>query len=149
LRPFEPGGKTLYFRGNWYPGKQEPIVDRSAWERVQALFDKHVYRSHELTYAGETIACGHCGHPITGERKFKTTKSGEQEYVYYRCARYTKPGHPRIRVTEAEIDRQILALFDKIRIEDDGVRDWFRAVLMSQTRDSQRESRAMRAELMP
>jgi DNA invertase Pin-like site-specific DNA recombinase len=136
----------IEFRGQWYPGKHEPLVDRSTWERVQVLLGGHVYHAHELTYAGEAVRCGHCGHPITGERKTKRTKSGHRSYVYYRCARYNTPGHPRTRVTESDIDRQVLALFDRMRI-DDGVRDWFRAVLRSQTHDAQQESVARRIEL--
>ncbi len=50
-------------------------------------------------------------------------------------------------MTEAELDRQVLAVFDKMRIEDAEVRDWFRAVLASQTKDSQVDSRAQRSEL--
>jgi hypothetical protein len=41
----------------------------------------------------------------------------------------------------------VLAFFDKIRIEDDGIRDWFRAVLASKTKDAQAETRAQRLEL--
>ena len=41
----------------------------------------------------------------------------------------------------------MLAVFDKMRIEDAEVRDWFRAVLASQTKDSQTDSRAQRSEL--
>ena len=137
----------IAFRGQWYPGKHEPLVDRTTWDRVQALLGGHVYRSHELTYAGERISCGHCGHPITGEKKTKKTKAGERHYVYYRCTYYNVDGHPRTRVTEAELDRQVLAVFDKMRIEDDGVRDWFRMVLRSQNADAQEESLAQRAEL--
>ena len=74
-------------------------------------------------------------------------KSGERFYTYYRCTYYTKPGHPRIRVTEADIDQQVMAVFDKMRVEDEGVRDWFRLVLASQTRDAQAESLSQRAEL--
>ena len=55
--------------------------------------------------------------------------------------------HPRTRVTEIELDRQVLAIFDRMRIEDESTRDWFRAVLASQTKDHQSESRAQRAEL--
>lgn len=48
---------------------------------------------------------------------------------------------------ETDLDRQMLAIFDRMRIEDESVRDWFRAVLASQTRDSQADSLAQRAEL--
>jgi len=137
----------IEFLGNWYPGKHEPLVDRATWDRVQTLLGEHTYHAHEMTYAGEFIRCGHCGHPITGENKLKKTKSGERSYVYYRCARYTKAEHPRTRIPEAEFDRQVLALFDRMRIEDESVRDWFQAVLFSQTKDAQAESLAQRAEL--
>ncbi|WP_437190994.1 recombinase family protein [Planctomicrobium sp. SH527] len=137
----------IEFKGEWYPGKHEPLIDRVTWDRVQALLGGSNYHSHAITYSGEFMRCGHCGQWITGECKTKTTKSGPRDYIYYRCARYTKPGHPRVRVREEEIDRQVLALFDRMRIEDESVRDWFRAVLASQTKDSQAEKLAMRAEL--
>jgi site-specific DNA recombinase len=35
----------------------------------------------------------------------------------------------------------VLAVFDKMRVEDEGVRDWFRMVLALQTRDAQADSR--------
>ncbi len=44
-------------------------------------------------------------------------------------------------------DPLVLAVFDKMRVEDEEVRDWFRLVLASQTRDAQAESLAQRAEL--
>jgi site-specific DNA recombinase len=140
-------GEILH-KGQWYPGKHEPLIERATWDRVQALLGGHSYQSHTLTYAGDLIQCAHCGHPITGEQKTKMTKSGERFYNYYRCTYYTKPGHPRrIRLTEADLDKQVLAVFDKMRVEDEGVRDWFRMVLASQTRDAQADSRAQRAEL--
>ena len=137
----------IEFRGQWYPGKQKPLIDRDTWDRVQALLGGHVYQSHELTYSGDLIQCGHCGHPLTGERKVKRSSRGERVYLYYRCTYYNIAGHPRTRVTEADLDRQVLAIFDKMRIEDQSVRDWFREVLRCQTKDAQAESLAQRAEL--
>jgi site-specific DNA recombinase len=78
---------------------------------------------------------------------FKRTESGPRLYVYLWCSNYSQSGHPRDRVTGAELDGQNLALFDRMRIADDGVREWFRTVLASQTRDRQAESLARRAEL--
>jgi site-specific DNA recombinase len=62
------------------------------------------------------IRCGFCGRPVTGERKIKRTKHGEQAYVYYRCTRYNIDGHPRLRVREADLDREVISLFERIRI---------------------------------
>ncbi len=137
----------LEFRGQWYPGKHEPLIDRATWDRVQALLGGHIYQSHAHTYAGDLIQCAHCGHPITGEKVRKKMKSGERFYTYYRCTYYNVAGHPRVRVPEAKLDAQVLAVFDKMRVEDEAVRDWFRTVLASQTRDAQADSRAQRVEL--
>ena len=136
------------FKGQWYPGKQTPLIERSTWDRVQSLLGGHVYHAHQMTFAGGFMTCGHCGRAITGEqviKRFKTT--GERRYVYYRCSGYNAPGHPRHRVPEAELDRQVLELFGRMKVEDPDVRDWFRAVLASQTRDAQKDARAQREEL--
>ena len=91
------------------------------------LIGQKIYRTHQLTYGSELIRCGHCGSPITGERKTKHTRAGDRDYVYYRCAQYHKPGHPRIRLTEAELDEQVLVLFDRMRVGDDDFRHPVRA----------------------
>lgn len=100
-----------------------------------------------MIYANELITCGHCGHPITGERKFKQARSGERSYAYYRCAYYNVGDHPSNRIPEGEFDRQVLTILQKMRIDDGAIRDWFRAVLQTQTRGTQQDSLAQRAEL--
>ncbi len=40
-----------------------------------------------------------------------------------------------------------MAIFDSMRVHDDSVREWFRTVLASQTRDQQAEDKAKRSEL--
>ena len=134
-------------RGQWSAGKQQPLIDRVTWDRVQVLMGEKIYQSHEMTYAGELITCGHCGHPISGERKTKKTKAGNKDYVYYRCAKYTSAGHPRIRVNEAEFDKQILELFSKMKVSDEKVCKWFVKVLYARSQDSQKERRERRGEL--
>ncbi|MFK8112250.1 MAG: zinc ribbon domain-containing protein [Rubripirellula sp.] len=86
-----------------------------------------------MTYASDLIECDHCGSPITGERKTKMTKSGERHYVYYRCTKYHKGEHPRIRLTERDLDAQMLAVFDALRVEDVEFRDTFREQLRQAT----------------
>ena len=136
------------FKGQWYPGRQAPLVDRATWDRVQAILGGHVYHAHDMTFAGGFMTCGHCGKVVTGERIKKKSKSGDRHYIYYRCSGYNAEGHPRVRLTEKELDRQVMAVFDSIRIKDEAVREWFRTVLASQTRDNQAESKAQRAELL-
>ena len=64
-----------------------------------------------MLYAGELVTCGHCGRPVSGEVKEKTTKDGLKRYTYYRCARYTAAGHPRLRIREGAFEEQVVALF--------------------------------------
>ncbi len=137
----------IQYKGNWYPGKHDVLIDRATWDRVQTLLGNRQQVTHTLTFAGDLIDCGYCGHKITGEVKTKQTKSGPTEYIYYRCTKYNKPGHPRTRVKQIAFDEQVLAFFDQIRIEDDSIRDWFRAVLASKTKDAQAETQAQRSEL--
>jgi hypothetical protein len=79
--------------------------------------------------------------------KTKQTKLGPKDYTYYCCARYNKPGHPRVRLREEELDEQVLGLFARIRIQDDKVRDWFGSVLRARTRDDQEATESRIAEL--
>jgi site-specific DNA recombinase len=137
----------IRYRDAWYPGKQEPIIERGTWNRVQSLLRIGNNQSHTMTYAAGLIQCGHCGHQITGEMKTKSTKSGERSYSYYFCSHYRTEGHPKARVTELELDGHFLELFDKMRIENEEVRNWFRTILVLQTESAQSDSTAQRAEL--
>jgi DNA invertase Pin-like site-specific DNA recombinase len=56
------------FRGQWYAGTHEALIDRGTWDRVQVLLGDKIYHAHELTYACELVRCRSCGRPITGER---------------------------------------------------------------------------------
>ena len=135
------------YHGQWYPGTQQPIVDRATFDRVQVLIGEVRYLAHELVYGAELMTCGHCGSPITAEAKTKQTKSGEKRYVYYRCTKYTRKGHPRIRVREEELERQTLEMFDKLRIDDDDVRHWFSRIITARTQESQKASKVELAEI--
>lgn len=130
-------GELLY-GGQWQSGSHTPIVDRVAWDRVQVLLGDKSYKSHELTFAGKMIRCGQCGAPITGETI--TKKTSGKEYVYYRCSTYTRPGHERVRLTERQLDQQVLVVFAKIQ-QPDPVREWFGRRLRDWAVDEHQQSR--------
>ena len=119
----------------WFPGTHEPLVDQDTWDRVQFFLGEKIYHAHQMTYASEFMTCGFCGNPITGEKKIKQTSTGEREYVYYRCTKYHVGDHPRVRVTERDLDMQMLALFDKMRVEDEDFRKSFVEQLKAATED--------------
>jgi site-specific DNA recombinase len=94
------------------------------------------------------MTCGHCGRVVTGEKKHKTSPNGtRRDYSYYRCARYATEGHPKVRLTEAEIDRQLLDLFATIRIQDPQIRQWFVDVIRARAHSGQAENKERRLEL--
>ncbi len=133
------------YQGQWHPGTHKALVDRVTWDTVQVLLGEKVYRSHELTYAGGLIQCKHCNAIVTGESVVKKTTG--KEYVYYRCSQYNAPGHPRVRLNEEKIDLQMLAIFDKMRIESDDVREWFAAQLRVRTKFEQEDARLKAEEI--
>ena len=127
------------YHGGWVAGKHEAIVLRSTFERVQELLGEKVYKAHELTYAGELITCGHCGRPVTGEIVVKKTTG--RQYVYYRCTRYTAAGHPRVRLREQEIEKQVVDFLGTLE-QPEPIRDWFRKALRARATHDHEQSRA-------
>lgn len=135
----------IYYQGQWHKGKHEALVDRATWDRAQNLLRSKMSRAHDLTFAGKLITCGHCGKFITGEQVTKKTTG--KTYIYYRCCEYSRPGHPRIRLAEAEVDRQFLAAFDRLKIEDDNVRAWFMDVLRARSQEARDEAKSRATDL--
>ena len=134
----------VFYQDQWFAGSQSPLIERTTWNRVQTLLGVKVYKAHELTYAGGIIRCGHRNCIVTGESVVK--KSTGREYVYYRCTMYNTPGHPRVRLTEKQIDKQMLDVFARIK-QPDTVRDWFAKMLRLWSVEQQTESRTHAGEI--
>ncbi len=128
----------LRYQGQWHQGVHPTIIDRATFDRVQALMGEHVYMSNDLLYAGGLIRCAHCGNLVTGEKIIK--KSTGKEYIYYRCTLYNRPGHPRVRVREQQIDEQVQTLFARMK-QQDTVRDWFTGEIRDWAKQQQQTSR--------
>jgi len=126
-------GEVLY-RDAWHPGRQEPLIDMATFSRVQVLLGGKTQNAHSSVYGSQMVFCRHCGRPVVVEVKTKKTKAGEKEYRYYRCVQYNASDHPSIRVNEAALDKQLLELFDSLRIEDEKVRQWVVKVLRAKTK---------------
>ena len=55
--------------------------------------------------------------------------------------------HPHVRFQEKALDEQMLAFFDKLRIQDEKARHWFARVSRERTRGQQQASQEQLAEL--
>lgn len=124
----------IRFRGRWLPGTHTPLTSKEIFDDAQVRLGVGTYRSHQMVYAGELIRCDHCGFPITGERKTKTSKSGMRSYSYYRCCRYHVGDHPRIRVTEARLDEQVVAFLKQFDDRSDRLTGLMMLVLRERLR---------------
>ena len=134
------------YQGRWLAGKHEPLIDRATFDRVQVLLGEKVYKAHQSVYGAGMVTCGDCGRPVVVEVKAKQTKAGPREYRYYRCARYNGSGHAPVRVGEADLDGQVLALFDRMKVGSPEIHAWVVEVLRAIARDSQKASTEKRAE---
>ncbi|HEY4311634.1 MAG TPA: recombinase family protein [Pirellulales bacterium] len=132
------------WKGQYYAGKHPPLTDHVTFQKVQTLLGVKTYKHHaQFTYAGGLIRCGCCGNLITAEQI--TKKSGKQ-YVYYRCTVSRLSDHPRHRVTERELNEQVLSAFRAMK-QDDETTAWFGEVLRARTQDERRETQEQATEL--
>tara|TARA_Y100001954_G_C15826639_1_gene612529 strand:+ start:7384 stop:8967 length:1584 start_codon:yes stop_codon:yes gene_type:complete len=138
----------IQYRGQWHPGTHEPLIDLATFKRVQTLLRGMTYRAHELVFGSGMIQCAHCGSAICGERKTKQTQNGPKDYVYYFCPKAKRDkSHPKTRVTETQIDQQIIEMFRQIRFDDEPIRDWFRQVLQAKSKDQHQQTKTQLSEL--
>jgi hypothetical protein len=133
----------IKFRGQWVEGKHEHIIDIATFDRVQVLLGNKSHHNHRSVYGNGLITCGYCGKPVLCEVKIKRGR----EYHYYHCTNYTKGDHPRERITGIELDKQMLALFDKLKIEDKKVLQWLQRVIRAKAKTEAEDNTAQLREI--
>jgi len=98
-----------------YEGQHPAMVTMEEWERAQAIVMREGVarqRKHTHAYTG-LIRCGRCGCQITAE--VSKGQSGKGHYIYYHCT--DKRGLCNKKgVTEAELERQIVASLEGVQI---------------------------------
>lgn len=129
------------YNDQWFPGHHKPLIDRETWDRVQTMLGNKSQTVLNFTYGDGLIRCGHCGCAVLGEQIIK--KKSQKKYRYYRCSQYRRAeGHPQDRVTEADLDQQVLAMFERLRLEDPAVRELFAKTLRAKTLEDRQEAKA-------
>jgi site-specific DNA recombinase len=128
------------YRDGWHPGQHQPLVDSDTFERVQLLLGEKTYNARDSVYGAGMVVCGHCGKQLVVEIKEKSTAAGPRTYRYYRCAAYNKGEHPRVRLNEAEFDKQVLSLIGRMRIDDEALRDWIVSVLRAKSKTAEQSA---------
>ena len=96
------------YAGEIHEGKHKGIIEKSLFDRVQAVVAKRCHPQKGATapqvFCG-LLRCGVCRMAITAEKKVKHQKNGNvHEYVYYRCSRKSKV----IKCTEPAVTEPVL-----------------------------------------
>lgn len=107
--PFYMGTLRLKTSVETFPGKHDPLVSRTLFEKVGAVLDgktaaaksRHDYLFRRL------FTCGHCARFLVGER--------QKGRVYYRCH---EPGCPSKTVREDRITTAVEAALEVIALSD-------------------------------
>jgi len=116
-RPFYTG--HIVYKGNWYPGKHQPMITLGEFERAQALLRKDTRshpKRHLFTYAG-FLRCGGCNGSVTADEHYN--RYGYR-YVYYHCTHKSRKNAVcgEKSIEEKELDRQMLEFLGKIHLDD-------------------------------
>ena len=138
----QPPIHLLAFERLMEPLQQAQLLRRAILNPHMAVLIPHEGREAPGDEARAIV--GHQEGPL-GQRPVQPL--GFRAGQFQGVGRFQRAVAVRQMAGQADIDQQVLAVFDKMRVEDEGVRDWFRMVLASQTRDAQVDSRAQRAEL--
>lgn len=119
--PFYYG--AIVHRGEYFQGKQPPMISKSEYDRVQRfLGNASSPRGQEQSFAFRgLIKCGECGASVTAEHK--VNRQGHK-YTYYHCTKRKTGVTCGQRVIEAaELERQVIAFLERITISH-AARDW-------------------------
>lgn len=79
------------YRGAYYPGRHQPLIDEVTWQRVQDVLESHATgekkREHPH-YLKSSLVCGNCGSRMTithAKNRHGTV------YPYFVCIRMYRP----------------------------------------------------------
>lgn len=112
--------------GKEYRHQYDLVIDQNLFDKAQEIMNKRSGDKKRFKYAGKEFAyrglfrCHECGCVITPDPKKRKLSTGEYAYhPYYHCTNYFKVHEKVKNVDESVIDRQLMAIFDGLKIPDD------------------------------
>lgn len=110
--------------GNWYQGKHKPIITKELYDKTVAQLKRDNIQRESKEFAfTKLMVCGLCGSMVSAEEKYKQLKDETTaKYVYYGCGRSKDRNCKSHYLREEELIEQLIKLFDKIELNDFGVK---------------------------
>ncbi len=112
--------------GNFYVGKQEPLISKELFLSAQDAFKKDKKRETRNFAFTRLMVCGLCGSGVTGEEKYKHLANGKTaHYIYYGCTDGKRMDCKNPYIREDHLIEQLIKLIDKMDVNEFGVRNKF------------------------
>ena len=127
----------MEYSGKVYPHKYEALITQELYDRVQD--NKRSYGKKKFKFAGlpfpyrTIITCAACGCMISPERKIKPNGT---IYNYYKCTQYHGK-HNAHYVSEDDLTKQFMAVFDGLRIPEEQLEELVNALRESHATKTQ------------
>lgn len=111
--------------GQWYTGKQTPIIDKILYDKVQMTINQNLIpktESKEFAFT-KLIHCGYCGSGISADEKFKKLKDGGvNRHVYYFCTKARNIDCKNPPINEPSLITELIELMDKVDLDELGIK---------------------------
>src|SRR2546429_3114252 len=127
--PFYCG--EFLWKGKKYQGKHNLLVSKETFFRVQEILNRPTragkYRKHSFLLGSGLLLCGECGRSVTAEV--------QKGHYYYHCTKHDSSCSQKSYAKQKDLEDQILAMLDKLKIDNPRILEWIRKGLKETHQD--------------
>jgi DNA invertase Pin-like site-specific DNA recombinase len=107
------------YKGQWYPGRHEPLISEALFETVQRVLDSHsgagVRTRKHNHYLRGLFCCARCGHRMIMLR----AKGNGGVYYYYYCHGTKLMGCTQPYVPMEDLEKELLNYYARVTLTED------------------------------
>ena len=115
-------GEFNWNKKHYKDAKHPSLISTELFYRVQERMNRKLngkYRKHDFFF--HNIKCGECGRSVVGEI--------QKGYTYYHCTRFKTNCSQRKYISEVDLEKEVVTLFDRLEIKNERLADWIRKAL--------------------